>query len=196
VQWQQAYAGAFDEPGFSPVKLGPVLAHDGTRFFTGMVRQENGSDTHRLFVYRSDDGVTWQPETSHGVPVDGTAPKLRLAVRGNGTMVAAVFGDTTSVLLRRSNVWTGLNLGNVFGDDPLPDADNFALITAGQPRVPLFVNQTSTGQEDAQSRPFDNRGGAADRTPATPSRSRTTRCTPPSSSWCRGASHSRHPVRA
>jgi hypothetical protein len=156
VQWQQAYAGTFDEPDFSPVRLGPALGHDGTRFYAAMVRQRGNTAEHRLFVYQSDDGVTWQPHSSLQVTVDGTTPKLRFAVKPDGVMVAAIFGDSKNVFLRRRGGWTGLNRGNVFGDGTEPDADDFALVAVGQARVPLFVNRTSTaqGEDGTADRPF------------------------------------------
>ena len=154
VQWERGSTPALATAGLDTVVAGPALAQDGTRFYAAIIRKSNINEIRRLFVWESQDGLNWQPQSDIDIPSPGSNPKVGIAARPDGSMAVIVLGDTDHFFLRRGNAWNGLSLGNVFGTD---DArEDFALVAAGRQRVPIFVNRASTASshDGTEQRPF------------------------------------------
>jgi hypothetical protein len=155
VQWERGVTPALAAANMNEVVSGPALAQDGTRFYAAVIRKSNINEVHRLFVFQSSDGILWQQDSSIDIVQPGSNPRVGIAARPDGSMVAFVTATTDQAHVRRGGTWTSVSLGNVVGADEAT-GDAFALVAAGQQRLPLFVNRsvTVTPRDGTEQRPF------------------------------------------
>ena len=160
VQWEQGAHPALAAAGLDTVVSGPALTQDGTRFYAAVIRKSNVNEIRRLFVFESSDGILWNRHSDVDISSPGSNPRVGIAARPDGSMAVIVLGDTNHFFLNRGNGWNGISVANVFGTDNA--RDDFALVSVGQQRVPIFVNRSSTAtpHDGTEQRPFLTIAGA------------------------------------
>jgi hypothetical protein len=138
IDWTNIYQFSTTESGYGAPVSQAALTHDGNNFHLGFARMTLGGPLQRadLFVYSSADGVSWGSSTKKvGIPL---VPRIDIAARSDGSIVAAVVGPPThrSLYKYSGGSWTTILESHSTSPDSI-----FGWVPNGNREIVLFSNK-------------------------------------------------------